>query len=405
MSARAGNDARALLAASPRVRQAVPLIVAAAEAGQRVALVGGVVRDLLRGEEPHEVDVVVEGAGLAYAQRLGALTGAEVRLHHAFGTATVASRPPVDVATARREAYVEPGALPVVEPATLEEDLARRDLTVNAIAVIVAGPGAGTLLDPFDGRADLAALRLRLLRPDAFEEDATRLLRAARYAVRLGAEPDSTLVHAAVAATRGGFVALTSTSRMLDALRLVFTEAEPVAVLAWLMEWGVLTALEPGLAVAPERVRAAWRLLEDEARDADRVALGFGLVSGGLAPERRLEWLTAGGLDRATLKAALAAAEGPALEAVIAGQPDADVDAACARVPVEGVIAAGGAEAVRYLGRLRHIALDVDGSDVMQVAGVEGPAVGRLLVELRRACIDGSVAGDRSAQLAWLGAR
>lgn len=403
MSARAGGtDARALIAASARVREAVPLLIEAAEPGQRVALVGGVVRDLLRGTEAREVDVVVEGDGVAYAKRLAALTGADVQIYAAFGTATIASRPPVDVATARSETYSEPGALPTVAPATLEQDLARRDLTVNAIAAVVAGPDAGALLDPFDGAADVRAGALRLLRPDAFEEDATRLVRAARYAVRLGATPDPTLVHAAKAACHGGFVTLTGPTRMMDALRLVFEESEPATVLSFLVEWGVLAAIEPGLAVDRAQVQAAWALLEDEARDADRVALGLGLMTSGLEPARRTGWLTEGGLDRSTIKSALAAADGAVLAATIAGQSDADVDAACARVPAEGVIAAGGDEATRYLSRLRHMSLGVDGDDVRRVAAVEGPEIGRLLIELRRACIDGTVADHRDGQLAWL---
>lgn len=403
MSARAGGtDARALIAASARVREAVPLLIEAAEPGQRVALVGGVVRDLLRGMEAREVDVVVEGDGVAYAKRLAALTGADVRIYAAFGTATIASRPPVDVATARSETYTEPGALPTVVPATLEQDLARRDLTVNAIAAVVAGPDAGALLDPFGGAVDVRAGALRLLRPDAFEEDATRLVRAARYAVRLGATPDPTLVHAAKAACHGGFVTLTGPTRMMDALRLVFEESEPAAVLSFLVEWGVLAAIEPGLAADPAQMQTAWTLLEDEARDADRVALGLGLMTSGLEPTRRTGWLTEGGLDRSTIKSALAAADGAVLAATIAGQSDADVDAACARVPAEGVIAAGGDEATRYLSRLRHMSLGVDGDDVRRVARVEGPEIGRLLIELRRACIDGTVADTRDAQLAWL---
>ena len=388
MSARASvPPARALIAASARVREAVPLLIEAAEPGQRVALVGGVVRDLLRGTEAREVDVMVEGDGVAYAKRLAALTGADVQIYAAFGTATIASRPPVDVATARSETYSEPGALPTVAPATLEQDLARRDLTVNAIAAVVAGPDAGALLDPFGGAADVRAGALRLLRPDAFEEDATRLVRAARYAVRLGATPDPTLVHAAKAACHGGFVTLTGPTRMMDALRLVFEESEPATVLSFLVEWGVLAAIEPGLDVDRAQVQAAWALLEDEARDADRVALGLGLMTSGLEPARRTGWLTEGGLDRSTIKSALAAADGAVLAATIAGQSDADVDAACARVPAEGVIAAGGDEAARYLSRLRHMSLGVDGDDVRRVAAVEGPEIGRLLIELRLSLI------------------
>jgi tRNA nucleotidyltransferase (CCA-adding enzyme) len=406
MGARAGgSDARALLAGSPRIREAVPLLAEAAEPGQRVALVGGVVRDLLRGEEPHEVDVVVEGDGIAFAKRLGALTSSEVRTYPAFGTATVRSRPPVDVVTARTETYAEPGALPTVAPATLEEDLRRRDFTVNAIAAVVAGPDAGALLDPYDGVAAVAAKSIALLRPDAFEEDATRLVRAARYAARLEATPDATLVHAAKAAAHGGFVQLTGQTRMVDAMCLVFEEQHPAPVIALLSEWGVLDAIEPGVRADPADVAAAWTIVEDEARDADRVALGFGLLLAGVEPERRREWLLSSGLERNAIRSALAAADAGALRGAIAGRSDGDVDEACARVPIEAVIAAGGDEAISYLARLRHIALAVDGADVKQVAGAEGAEVGRLLIALRRACIDGSVAGDRDAQLAWLAAQ
>ena len=403
MGARAeGSDARALLAGSPRIREAVPLLAEAADPGQRVALVGGVVRDLLRGEEPHEVDVVVEGDGIAFAKRLGALTSSEVRTYPAFGTATVRSRPPVDVVTARTETYAEPGALPTVAPATLDEDLRRRDFTVNAIAAVVAGPDAGALLDPYDGVAAVAAKSLALLRPDAFEEDATRLVRAARYAARLEAVPEATLVHAAKTAAHGGFVQLTGQTRMVDALCLAFEEQYPAPVIALLNEWGVLAAIEPGFHADPADVASAWTIVEDEARDADRVALGFGLLLAGVETERRRAWLASSGLDRNAIRSALAAADAGALRGAIAGRSDGDVDETCARVPVEAVIAAGGDEAISYLTRLRHIALAVDGTDVKQITSVEGPEVGRLLIALRRACIDGSVADSRDAQLAWL---
>ncbi len=401
MSARAGGvDVRALLATSARVRAAVPLLVEAAAPNQRVALVGGVVRDLLRGEEPREVDVVVEGDGVAFAKRLAALTSSEIVVYTAFGTATIVSRPPVDVATARSETYAQPGALPNVCAASLEEDLARRDLTINAIAAVVAGPDAGVLLDPFGGVADVVAGQLRLLRPNAFEEDATRIVRAARYAVRLDATPDVTLVAAAKAAADGGFVALTGAARMLDALRLVFEESNPTDVIALLADWDALTAIQPDLSADPVRMRAAWALLEVDARDADRVALGFGLLAGELADAKA--WLSEGGLDRASLRSALAAADAVALQSRLAGCSAADVDAACARVPIEGVVAAGGTEAADYLARLRHMTLAVDGEDVRGVMGAEGPAIGRALIELRRARIEGSVGETRDAQLAWL---
>ena len=395
-------DARALLAASSRVRSAVPLIIEAAEPGQRVALVGGVVRDLLRGAEPREIDVVVEGDGIAYARRLAGLTGAEVCSYESFGTATISSRPPVDVATARTERYASPGALPEVEWASLEQDLRRRDLTVNAIAIVVAGADTATVLDPFGGVFDIAQRRLRLLRPDSFEEDATRLVRVARYAVRLDAEPDATLVHAAHAAAHGGFVALTSPTRMFEALRLVFEEREPALVVALLTDWGVLGAIEPGLVGDTDRIRAAWAVIKDEALDTDRGALGLGLLAAKLDPVRAISWLTEGGLGRAGTRSALAVAQSIDLDRRLAGLTDADLDAACSPLPIEAVAATGGAEAVRYLGTLRHVVLAVNGDDVQREGGAEGPDVGRLLAELRHARIAGEVADDRAGQEAWL---
>lgn len=401
-------DGRALVAGSPRVRAVVPDIVQAAAAGQRVALVGGVVRDLLRGEEPREVDLVVEGDAIAYARRLGRALGARVRTHPAFGTATIASRPPIDVAMARRETYPHPGALPVVEPAPIEEDLGRRDLTFNAIAVVVAGADAGVVLDPHGGAADLAAGRLRLLRSDAFAEDATRLVRVARYAGRLGLEPDESLVTAARAAVAGDSVQRVGATRIGDALRLVFEEPDPAGVLGHLATFGVLDDL--GIPIDRDVVRRAFELRSRCAVDADPAALGLGLVCRGLPAPRRRPWLQEIGLDRGRLRRALASAEADALAVRFGDCGDADLDALCARHPVEAIVAAGAGgdplaeeAAERYLGRLRGIALQVDGDDVVRLLAVApGPAVGAALRRLRRARVDGLVGDDRAAQEAWL---
>ena len=107
--------------------------------------------------------------------------------HDRFGTAVQAfPEGTLHIGMARRERYPAPGALPVVAPGTLLDDLARRDVTVNAMAVPLGGPDAGRLIDPHGGRGDLDAHLIRSLRADAFEEDPSRLVRAARYAGRLG---------------------------------------------------------------------------------------------------------------------------------------------------------------------------------------------------------------------------
>ena len=148
-------------------------------------MVGGGVRDLLLGRAPHELDLVVEGDALAVARRAAARLGGAVVIHQRFGTATVqASGVAFDLAGARAETYPRPGALPEVRlGAPLREDLARRDFTVNAIALRLAD---GELTEWPGALDDLAAGRLRVLHDGSFHDDATRLLRLARYAGRLG---------------------------------------------------------------------------------------------------------------------------------------------------------------------------------------------------------------------------
>ena len=142
-------------------------------------LVGGAVRDLLLGGTRADLDLVVEGD----AAEVAALLGAAPTAHERFGTASVGvDEFRVDVASARRETYEQPGALPEVEPAPLADDLARRDFTVNAMALPLAG--RPELIDPHGGRADLEARAPARAPSGSFRDDPTRALRAARYAAR-----------------------------------------------------------------------------------------------------------------------------------------------------------------------------------------------------------------------------
>ena len=148
-----------------------------------VYLVGGAVRDLLLGVDPLDLDLVVDGE----LEPVAALLGTPERIHDRFETRTVTIGAfTYDLARARRECYAHPGALPTVGPAGIEEDLERRDFTVNAMALGLAGPRRGHVLDVPHAREDLQAGRLRVLHEGSFIDDPTRLLRLARYAGRLG---------------------------------------------------------------------------------------------------------------------------------------------------------------------------------------------------------------------------
>src|SRR3954451_15132627 len=149
-------------------------------------LVGGAVRDVLLGGEAVDLDVAVEGDAAAAARTAAERVGGRVREHERFATATVeADDLAFDVARARRERYPAPGALPEVEPASLEEDLLRRDFTVNTLAAALGPPTPGELRSAPGALEDLETRRLRVLHDDSFTDDPTRLLRLVRYAARL----------------------------------------------------------------------------------------------------------------------------------------------------------------------------------------------------------------------------
>jgi tRNA nucleotidyltransferase (CCA-adding enzyme) len=196
------------------------LLLRAFHAGDRVHLVGGAVRDLLLVRPPRELDIVVEGDVDAAAARLGG----EVTAHDRFGTARVrAGECAFDLVRARAESYAYPGALPDVRPATLREDLRRRDVTVNAIALGLDG----ALVAVNGGLDDLRAGLLRVLHDASFVDDPTRVWRVARYAARLGftvEEHTRVLAAAADPSTVSG-------DRLGAELRLALREPDPPAAL------------------------------------------------------------------------------------------------------------------------------------------------------------------------------
>jgi len=233
------------------------LLRAAASAeqeGGEAFLIGGPVRDLLRGDARlHDIDIVTTADARRVAQRFATMGNANVAKTTDFGTATVrvsdgASDASVDFATARTETYPQPGALPVVAfPARIGEDLHRRDITVNAMALLITPHGFGHLLDPTGGLADLRAGVIRVLHDTSFRDDPTRLYRAARYAARFGftIEPHTaSLLHAAVADD-----ALTTISpdRKRHELVLGIRERNPVGCFDAFNTFGLLRATSPVL--------------------------------------------------------------------------------------------------------------------------------------------------------------
>lgn len=199
--------------------------------GVEAYLVGGSVRDLLLGLSPTDLDVAIEGDPSAIVRRLDP----DATEHPRFLTASLElDGDRVDLAATRTETYVRPGALPDVEPASLEEDLARRDFTINAIAVPLSRPGE--MIDPFDGIGAIRDRRLSILRPDSFREDPLRALRGARYAARFGFAPDDAMDEA----LRGVELGSVSDDRLAAELGRLAAEDRPQIALGIAQGWGLV---------------------------------------------------------------------------------------------------------------------------------------------------------------------
>ena len=404
-----------------------PLVERIAAAGERLALgvhlVGGPVRDLLLGRPLVDVDLLVEGsrpeAALVLAR--AAVRGDERIVAHArFGTVSVlAPAGVVDLARARAETYAADGALPTVRAGTLEEDLRRRDFSVNALAVPLNGlarAGRPALVDLVGGRRDLAARTLRILHARSFHDDPTRAFRAARFAARLGFRLERGSRSALAAACRAGAFDAVSGERFRAELERSFAAAQtdPGEVLGRLAGFGVLRALVPGLGVPRAALRWLGLLLAAPPPGLAPDPLLAGLMSW-LAPaapplrRRTLARLGVSGRPAARVLAfpALARRLGRALARPASRGAD---DARLHALPPEELLAlAAGAPAavrrriLRHANEDRAVVLPVDGSDLVTL-GLAGPAIGRTLVALRRACLDGAVA-DREQALAFVQAR
>lgn len=215
--------------------------------GARAFVAGGIVRDAWRAHAAaaHDLDVVVEGDGRAVARALASELQGTLVEHERFLTASVTTPADVriDVVTARSERYESPGALPRVMPATIEQDLRRRDFAVNAMAAALGGEWP--LLDPLGGIHDLSHRRLRVLHPLSFVEDPTRMMRGARYAARLDFNLDAWTVQCqALAVELAPYPAL-SGQRLAAELERVVADARPAVALARLGRAGVFRIVDP----------------------------------------------------------------------------------------------------------------------------------------------------------------
>jgi tRNA nucleotidyltransferase (CCA-adding enzyme) len=352
--------------------------------GDGVHLVGGAVRDLLLGRAPRELDLVVEGDVDATAARLAG----EVTAHDRFGTARVrVDGCAYDLVRARAETYAHPGALPDVRAGTLDEDLRRRDVTVNAIALRLDGA-----LRAVDGALeDLRAGRLRVLHDASFLDDPTRVWRVARYAARLGFDVEEhtrALAGSADPATVSG-------DRLGAELRLALNEPDPPAALQAVRDLNP-AYLPEGFEPRPDALSAALALLPDEGR-ADLLTLAA--CTAGMDARALLAWLDDMGFVAAERDLVAAASRFSTGAPLRAARTNAEIARAARGAPVEAVALAGGENARRWLDELRDVRLEINGDDLLAAGIPEGPEIGARLRRTLDRKLDGELAG-RERELA-----
>jgi tRNA nucleotidyltransferase (CCA-adding enzyme) len=374
--------------------------------------VGGAVRDLLRGRPGRiaDVDLVVEEDAPEFARELARRLEARVKLHGRFGTAVVEapSGERLDLATARRESYDRPGALPRVRPGSIGDDLARRDFTVNAMAMEIARRGRPRLLDPFGGRADLRRERIRMLHPRSAFDDATRAFRAVRYANRLGFTIDPETRRWIRDAVEGGAVDAVSGDRLRRELVLIFSEADRGRAVRELARLGLAATVHPSLAAdaaTTRRLRAAERLATKPGPAPSWLVYllaWMGEASDGMA-EAVAERLNLPRREGAavrrwprTSKALVAAARAPLPRRI----PAVDGVSADELIAAAALLSVPLARRLFEARKAAGLHLTIRGRDLVEAGVPAGPAIGRALSATLSARRDGTIRVDEELAFA-----
>ena len=410
----AGVDLRDRLLAVPGLERLFEAVQAVGEGFEGVYLVGGAVRDLLMDEPSFDVDVAVEGDGIAFGRALAKALDGRVVPHEKFGTAVVVhDGGRVDVATARTEFYDYPGALPAVEQASIRQDLYRRDFTINAIADLAQGRG-------LRARSSTSSAACATSRPASCgssttsRSSTTRRGSFARFATRTATASGwrRTRSGSPVRASRWSSSGELSSARLRDELEALLSEQEIAGTLHRLAE----LRPRPGDPSAPggrrgggQRSSPSWTACESASRRTRRAwRLRLAALARRLPPDELYDWFERLRLRRRDAdRIADAVTVAPRLRELAAGTDEpAALRALAEPHDPDGVLMAmAGADdevrtrLARYFDELRGVQLEISGADLADLGLGESPQVGAVLDEVLRRKLNGEVDG-REAELA-----
>ena len=386
-------------------------------------IVGGPVRDLLLSRPVVDIDVVVEGDGPGFAAELATDNEGKLVEYARFGTALVVlpGGIKVDVTTAREESYIKPGALPDVEPGTLDKDLFRRDFTINAMAIQLGPERFGYFIDLYGGTSDLAKGIIRVLHEGSFRDDPTRILRAIRFETRYGFAIEEGTVSRLVESVEEGMLAEVSAQRLSQEIVAILKEEGAAAAVEHLNRTGVLRALFGDLFIYRDSVD---NLLEKACSGADwylemakkspltkltKWRLRWLIVMGETAPEVAIALGNKFHLGRLVAKAAdEVRGRLPAIREYLSGEQDEAasfvyrlMEDLSPEVLLYAVVLAGRENVLEiiehYLLEIRPIKAFVNGNDLKEIGVAEGPLMGEILELLLDKQLDGVISSRSNA--------
>jgi len=364
--------------------------------GIPVYLVGGPVRDAVLDVPANDLDFVLIGDAPALAAELAEELGGNVTIHPRFRTATVEIEGDrVDVVTARKETYQFPGSLPKVSASGLEDDLARRDFSINAMAVPLAGDNP-EVIDHHGGLNDVTAKVIRTLHPVSFADDPTRIFRAVRYGERLGFQIDRDSLPDLKEAIAAGYVDAVSGDRLRHEFEKIFEELHAARMLLRAIELGALAAVHPALSDGQALTRLIGGNGTGTGPNDYLAALVFSsLASDGDAVSRRLnlpaDWSRLV-RDTIALRESEALLSAPSVRASAVYQTlnglDTDAIAASVRLSQNPEVAV---LLRRFLDEWRLVTPILTGDDLLAMGVPSGVNIGEILRELHSAKLDGLV--------------
>ena len=375
--------------------------------GQKLYLVGGVVRDLLLKRANFDLDLVLEGDAISLARELANTQQGKIIPHPHFGTAKLQwDNWSVDLTTARSETYPKPCVLPTVKPASIKEDLFRRDFTINTMALELNPGHYGQLLDLYGGRGDLEHKLVRVLHDKSFVDDATRIWRGLRYEQRLNFQLEPTTLQ--LLKRDISYLDAVSGDRIRHELELILREVYPEKVLCRADELGVLPKLHPALkgnGWLAAKFEQARQLCSP---DSPSVGLYLALLAYRLSKEANEQLISSLRLpksvvqtlrDAISLKTRLRSLANPEL-------PSSSIYSLLYGYSPTAVTAnslASDSPVVQqhlqlFLSKLRYIKPALSGEDLKRLGVAQGPGIKETLNRLLEARLDGKVTSKRDEE-------